>query len=366
MTIYLGENIRALRRDNNVTQEKLAEFLGVTFQSISNWERGESYPDITLLPEIAGFFNVSIDNLLGMNKTLKEKKIHEYLEIYNNLRYKNTSLTFKTFQQAIKDFPKDYRITVRYMELLMCEKTADDLSEFEKCSHELLNIYEDIQTHCTDDSVRMWSKRLICQHLHTKSYYKNNNEYQIQTEKILSEMPDMLNTKDYLSTMLITDSEKHYKACSDAIENMLVLINNTATHYCFYDENFSAEYKIEAAKKIIEINDIIFSDRNYGRLWQSMIYNYGHLGQWYYDISDEEPALYSLRKSAELAYQYDNLPLISERKAQFFENRFFDKVQHGKTMCQRMKYLFTDKYTFSDEFRKRTEFKDIIKLLDTH
>ena len=56
MTIYLSENIKRLRRENNLTQETLAEFLGVTFQSVSNWERGESYPDITILPEIASFF----------------------------------------------------------------------------------------------------------------------------------------------------------------------------------------------------------------------------------------------------------------------------------------------------------------------
>ena len=61
MTVYLGENIKKLRREKELTQETLAEFLGVTFQSVSNWERGESYPDITMLPEIAGFFKVSVD-----------------------------------------------------------------------------------------------------------------------------------------------------------------------------------------------------------------------------------------------------------------------------------------------------------------
>lgn len=43
MTIYLGENIKRLRREKELTQETLAEFLGVTFQSISNWERGVSH-----------------------------------------------------------------------------------------------------------------------------------------------------------------------------------------------------------------------------------------------------------------------------------------------------------------------------------
>jgi len=57
------------------------------------------------------------------------------------------------------------------------------------------------------------------------------------------------------------------------------------------------------------------------------------------------------------------LPDISERKAQFFESRNYVKTARGKTMCQRMKYLFTEKYEFSDEFRSSAEFKEVLALL---
>lgn len=49
MTIYLSENIKRLRLEKELTQETLSEFSGVTSQSVSNWERGERYPDITML-----------------------------------------------------------------------------------------------------------------------------------------------------------------------------------------------------------------------------------------------------------------------------------------------------------------------------
>ena len=84
MTIYLSENIKRLRTEKGITQENLAEFLGVSFQSVSNWERSEAYPDITLLPMIALYFNVTVDEILGMNKALAEEKTAEYLSIYEN------------------------------------------------------------------------------------------------------------------------------------------------------------------------------------------------------------------------------------------------------------------------------------------
>ncbi len=364
MTIYLGENIKKLRRERNITQEKLAEFLGITFQSVSNWERGESYPDITMLPEIAGFFRISVDELLGMNQSESEKKANEYLSFYDTMRYKNTPETFLKFQQAIKDFPGDFRIIVRYMELLICEKTSKENPEYEKISQQIMTIYDNIQNHCTDDSIRMWSKRLICQHLHTKAHYTGNNEYQELCEQILSEMPDMINTRDYLSTMLISDKNKHYDACSSVIETLLFLLEHTVDHYCLYDENFPIEYKIEALKKMLRVYDIFFTDGNYGKSWLDVIYNHGHLAHFYFEAGDIKNSLMHLEACVEYAVKYDNLPQTSERASQFFEGRTYRKTPRGKSMCQRMKYLITEKYPFTDDFRTSEEFRKIVSALE--
>lgn len=64
---YLSENIRKYRILKNLTQEEVAEYLDITPQSISKWERGECYPDITLLPALANIFETSIDLLIGMD-----------------------------------------------------------------------------------------------------------------------------------------------------------------------------------------------------------------------------------------------------------------------------------------------------------
>ncbi|MBQ8370292.1 MAG: helix-turn-helix transcriptional regulator, partial [Clostridia bacterium] len=60
----IAGKIRSLRRAKNVTQEELADALNVTFQSVSRWETGQTYPDITLVPKIAAYFEVTTDELL--------------------------------------------------------------------------------------------------------------------------------------------------------------------------------------------------------------------------------------------------------------------------------------------------------------
>ena len=117
MNIYLGENIKRLRREKDITQETLAEFLGVTFQSISKWERGESYPDITLLPAIAGFFSVSIDELMGVGKAQDEEEIKRLLQEHDN--FTDTKLILKAITNLKEKYPTDFRVQLRWMGYLI-------------------------------------------------------------------------------------------------------------------------------------------------------------------------------------------------------------------------------------------------------
>ncbi len=108
MELSLGENLKRMRKSRNITQEELAEILGVTFQSVSRWERGDCYPDITLLPGLANFFDVSVDALLGMDairsKSHKNgifKMAHEYMDAGN---YRKAA---DVYRQALKIYPDD-------------------------------------------------------------------------------------------------------------------------------------------------------------------------------------------------------------------------------------------------------------------
>lgn len=74
MKLYIGENIKRLRRERDMTQEDLAERLGVTFQSVSRWENGACYPDMEMIPVIAGFFGVSADTLMGLDAAREKSR----------------------------------------------------------------------------------------------------------------------------------------------------------------------------------------------------------------------------------------------------------------------------------------------------
>ena len=83
MKLTIGENIRNFRKKNDLTQETLADHLGVTYQSISRWENGTTYPDLELIPAIAEVLSVTVDELLGMSQIEKEKRA---VETFDELR----------------------------------------------------------------------------------------------------------------------------------------------------------------------------------------------------------------------------------------------------------------------------------------
>ena len=65
MELMIADKIKKYRKEQNMTQDALAQALGVSPQSVSKWECGDGYPDITLLPSIANFFEVTVDELIG-------------------------------------------------------------------------------------------------------------------------------------------------------------------------------------------------------------------------------------------------------------------------------------------------------------
>ena len=76
----IGSLLKKIRKENNLTQEKFAEKLGVTPQAVSKWENGKNIPDISILKEIKKLYNIDLDSMLdGENN--KKKNIFNYIVI---------------------------------------------------------------------------------------------------------------------------------------------------------------------------------------------------------------------------------------------------------------------------------------------
>lgn len=86
MDLMIGERIKKYRKDQEMTQDALAQALGVSPQSVSKWECGDGYPDITLLPTIANFFEVTVDELIGNDEiSAKEDVQKNFFNVINSL-----------------------------------------------------------------------------------------------------------------------------------------------------------------------------------------------------------------------------------------------------------------------------------------
>ena len=78
----IGKKITDLRKTHNMTQMELADKLGISFQAVSNWERGNTMPDISKLPELAEIFHISVDELLNGKAPLVEAVLNDTVDEY--------------------------------------------------------------------------------------------------------------------------------------------------------------------------------------------------------------------------------------------------------------------------------------------
>ena len=201
MNIPIGENIRRLRRERNLTQEETAAHLGISFQSVSKWERGDGYPDITMLPALANYFGVSVDELLGMSVTEKKSKYDEINRRWdeNNragLHPENVSL----MRRSLKYFPNDALLLVQLSTSL--EKLDGTQEEKMKNLRESIALQEQILRCCEDSEVRGATLYNICH-----AYWKAG-----EREKALEyaeKLPNLFKARENALVYFLTGEEKH-------------------------------------------------------------------------------------------------------------------------------------------------------------
>ena len=107
MELKFAERLRKYRRDRDMTQEELAQKIGISPQSVSKWERDEGLPDVTMLPKLAGYFGVTIDALLGYDETAQKEDFDTYFQ--ESRKIYDTQEKFDYIRGYAEKYPQDYR-----------------------------------------------------------------------------------------------------------------------------------------------------------------------------------------------------------------------------------------------------------------
>ncbi len=199
-----GQTIKALRKERNITQEKLAEYLNVSAQAISRWETDITMPEITLLAPIANIFNVTTDYLLGVdihkrNENIKMIYCDASLKACENTnnRYKNA---IAIIRDGLKLYPDSWLLKIGLASYLYVPPTTNNHKEYIKNLKEMNDICEDIISNCHDLSIRSRAVYFIC------SSAKNidNKERAIE---LAESMPSYYESREFLMSSLLEGEE---------------------------------------------------------------------------------------------------------------------------------------------------------------
>ena len=215
MEMTIGANIKRLRTAKNITQEQLSVAMNVTCAAVSKWERGETYPDITLLQPLAYFFSVTLDELMGYSTEKIQAKIDEILAQYRE--HWNSSKGREIIMKAYKEYPNNYWIMHYYMWNIGGDLADNDPAVLIAHKDEFLDICEKILEGCTEENLRLgaWNMRAKILHAEGKTeealeiykskftdwfttsgqkteqlFAKDTNEYYFHVQKNMFELVD--------------------------------------------------------------------------------------------------------------------------------------------------------------------------------
>ena len=169
MEMTIGANIKRLRTAKIITQEQLSMAMNVTCAAVSKWERGETYPDITLLQPLAYFFEVTLDELMGYDQKKVQADIDETIALYR--KHWKDSKGREIIVKAYHDYPNDYRIMHYYMWNIGGDMADNNPTVLIEHKEEFLSICEKILDGCTEDALRLnaWNMRAKILHAEGKT-----------------------------------------------------------------------------------------------------------------------------------------------------------------------------------------------------
>lgn len=179
MAMKIGEKIKEFRKSKGISQEILAQALGVTFQAVSKWETNTAAPDVALIPAIASYFGVSIDELFDYNVYENERKIDAiYREAAGYLRNDPEAAEY-ILRQGLKQFPGDENMFT-VLVYVLCALPGRERDLIETCK-QLIDC-------ATNQGIRCDILRILAE-----TYHKLGQTEQI--DHLLAQIPEFYFTK---------------------------------------------------------------------------------------------------------------------------------------------------------------------------
>ena len=332
----IGTTIKRLRRERSITQEQLAEYLGISTGAVSQWECDRTAPDITQLPLLANIFDVSADEVLEIDGKKKEEIIQVFLDKYDELSNKGDHISkFNLTKEIYGKYPNDYRVIEKYiLELFNDPNYPNEPLGEEVHKDELFKLCENLLEHCTTQKIRYTAMDIL-------SVLYINDGLIDKAKEIYEQFPDSIyDTVSELYEQMYCryDGEKY-------IEFIKKNLRYTTEHLINKIRNFgtfaaaTAEDKIRAYKKCISLIELIYDDGDYGFAF----YHLGHIhcliAKLYYGVQDTENAVFHLEKGLHFSRTYDELPTEITHTSLLLQNDIEDLSEvNNSTQMNRVAY----------------------------
>ena len=247
MELYIGQNLKNFRKARNLTQEEVAKHLGISFQSISKWERNDGYPDITMLPVLAHYYGVTIDELIGMNELESAQALEEINKQWEENRSNNNhSANVQLMRDALKLYPNNALLLVQLSASL--ERLDGTESEKQEYLRQSIEVQEQIISYCDDSEVR---GSVLFNIAHAYYRYGDYDKALAYAEKL----PNAYKSRENALVLILADEARKNAVAKAALEPLMWSL---ALHLKTLSET---ENNPAYNEKISQIRNILFDNK---------------------------------------------------------------------------------------------------------
>ena len=293
MNIHLAEQLRKLRKEKGNTQEELAVHLGITTQAVSKWEREEGYPDISLLPVIALYYDVSIDDLLGLGEIVKEKRRREMNEQNIKLfRAGKNCERVALLREAKKEFPNDLSILYDLMYALQAENSKENADE-------IIEYGKRILAESTDNTLRGGAIQSL-----SFTYYFEKGD--AEAAKKYAQMAGIyaVTVNEMIPRFLEGDDAVRY--CQSNIQSLIEMIGHNSKTMMGKGK-YTPKEIVRTCKFVLDCYRLLYPDGNCGFYHVRISEFYKKIADSYLKLGDAENMFDNLEKAVEHAIRFDTM-----------------------------------------------------------